>query len=148
MIEIRKILARETYAVRHPVLRAGKPLKTCHFDGDEYETTVHFGLLTKGKLVGVASIFEASSAYFESENQLQLRGMAVLEPHRMKGFGEALLRHSEKHAEARRCEILWFNARIIAVPFYERCGYQTIGDTFDIGDIGAHYVMYKKLALI
>jgi hypothetical protein len=32
----------------------------------------------------------------------------------------------------------------VAVPFYEKCGYEKIGGGFNIADIGLHYVMYKS----
>ena len=38
MQNIKKISATETFLVRHPVLRAGKPIESCHFDGDDLET--------------------------------------------------------------------------------------------------------------
>jgi hypothetical protein len=53
MTIIKKIAAIETYSVRLPVLRKGKPIESCHFDGDDLETTLHFGLYLGQKLVGI-----------------------------------------------------------------------------------------------
>ncbi|HEX9980058.1 MAG TPA: GNAT family N-acetyltransferase [Flavobacterium sp.] len=145
MTDIRRISSTETYPVRHPVLRRGKPLETCRFEGDERASTEHYGLFDNGELTGVASLFETRSSYFAEENQAQLRGMAVLESHQKKGFGEKLVRFAEEQAKAKGASLMWFNARIIAVPFYEKCGYSIIGDPFDIGDIGEHFVMFKRL---
>ena len=50
MIEIKKITAFETIIVRHPVLRPGRPIESCHFDGDELLTTSHFGLYFENQL--------------------------------------------------------------------------------------------------
>lgn len=44
MIEIKKITSYETMIVRHPVLRQGKPIETCHFEGDDLSSTYHLGL--------------------------------------------------------------------------------------------------------
>jgi len=140
---IRQISSHETYPVRHPVLRTGKALEACVFEGDDDVTTVHFGLFEDETLCGVVSVFKNDSTLFFDENQLQLRGMAVLETRRGKGYGEKLLRHAETFASEKRATLLWFNARIVAVPFYEKCGYKKIGDGFNIGDIGMHYVMFK-----
>ena len=41
--------------------------------------------------------------------------------------------------------LLWCNARIIAVEFYKKIGFQIKGEEFDIPDIGKHYFMYKKI---
>ena len=37
---------------------------------------------------------------------------------------------------------LWCNARLIAVPFYERMGLTAVGDLFEMPEIGPHYVMW------
>lgn len=42
MAIIKKISSSETFLVRQPVLRAGKPLESCRFDGDDLEITHHF----------------------------------------------------------------------------------------------------------
>jgi len=42
-------------------------------------------------------------------------------------------------------DLLWCNARLVAIEFYKKVGLKTIGNQFNISDIGPHYVMYKKL---
>jgi GNAT superfamily N-acetyltransferase len=37
--------------------------------------------------------------------------------------------------------IFWCNARIKAVPFYQRNGWQIASDEFDVPGIGPHFVM-------
>jgi hypothetical protein len=41
-LKYQKITALETYSARHAILRKGKPLSTCQFDGDDLESTHHF----------------------------------------------------------------------------------------------------------
>ena len=118
-------------------------METCRFDGDDDLSTVHFGLFENGLLCGVASVFGNDHAGFDAENQLQLRGMAVLENCRGKGYGAQLVGRAEKYASEKGTSLLWFNARIVAVPFYEKCGYRKSGEGFDIAGIGLHYVMFK-----
>jgi GNAT superfamily N-acetyltransferase len=143
-IRIIEISAKETYAVRWPVLRQGKPVESCHFDGDDLTSTVHFGLYDDSGLAAVASVFTARHQYFQQEKQAQLRGMAVLDKHRQKGYGLALLEHAERYVSG-HADIMWFNAREVAVGFYTKSGYQTKGELFIISDVGVHYVMYKYL---
>lgn len=142
---IKEIPALETFSVRQPVLRPGKPIETCHFEGDNLESTKHFGLFSNEKLAGIASLFIHSTPFIKEEPQFQLRGMAVLPEFQKKGLGEALVKHAENNALERGGKIIWFNAREIAVAFYKKLGYEIIGEPFDIADIGKHYVMYKKL---
>jgi len=145
MYTIKTISATETFAVRHPVLRPGKPVETCIFDGDTLPTTVHFGIFEDNTILGVVSIFEATHAFFTEEKQYQLRGMAVLPGYQKKGLGERLVLAAEEHARSHGGKRMWFNAREIALGFYRKMGYDITGVAFSIGDIGIHYVMHKPL---
>ena len=143
---IKKISTIETYPVRHPVLRAGRPLEDCKFDHDDLETTFHLGLFEKNHLIGVATFLKNNSSSFPESNQYQLRGMAVLDHFQGKGLGAQLLNYAETELKLSQAELLWFNARERAVPFYSKLGYKTTGNTFDIKGIGTHYLMFKKLS--
>lgn len=145
MMKIEEITFQETFSVRHPVLRAGKPIESCHFDGDDLVSTKHFGIFIDNTLVGVTSLFMQRHSFFNHEIQMQMRGMAVLNSHQKQGFGEKLLAACENYLRNEKINLLWFNARANAVPFYEKLGYQIIGKSFEIGDIGTHFVMYKQL---
>ncbi|TDP58204.1 GNAT family N-acetyltransferase [Flavobacterium dankookense] len=144
---IKEITFQEAFAVRHPVLRKGKPIESCFFKGDDEVSTTHFGIYENDKLVGVASLFNQNHDYFSEQTQIQLRGMAVLESHQKMGLGEKLLSHCESFLKKEKKALLWFNARSSAVPFYEKQDYQKSGDSFEILDIGTHFVMYKKIQL-
>lgn len=145
MITIRPIQPIETFAVRQPVLRPGKPVESCIFPGDELPSTIHFGLFADNILAGVISVFEAENEIFEQQGQFQVRGMAVLGDYQKKGFGEKLMQQAEKHVAEKHGKLIWFNARENAVPFYTKTGYQITGSPFDIPGIGIHFVMYKYL---
>src|SRR5438045_2633414 len=125
---IREISALETFLVRHPVLRAGKPIESCYFEGDDLATTKHFGLYSKENLVGVVSVFENQSDRFIENHQFQIRGMAILGTEQGKGFGEELLHFAEDYIRKQKGDLIWFNARSSAVGFYERDGYKVKGD--------------------
>lgn len=144
MAIIKKISSAETFSVRHPVLRKGKPMESCHFEGDDLETTQHFGLYLEQEIVGIISLFKKSNPDFQEKNQYQIRGMAVLEDQRKKDFGKALILYSEEQCKNQNVDLIWFNARIEASGFYEKMGYQKIGVPFEIPDVGEHIVMFKK----
>ena len=145
MIEIKKITAFETIIVRHPVLRPGRPIESCHFDGDDLPTTSHFGLFLENQLAGVISAFKAQNKLFSEENQYQIRGMAVLSEFQKKGFGEALLEYCENEIRLKSGNLIWFNARETAIGFYEKSGYEILGDPFEIPDVGPHYILFKVI---
>jgi predicted GNAT family N-acyltransferase len=145
MKEIKKINSRDTFLVRQPILREGKPIESCQFDGDDLETTTHFGLFIDKNIIGVLSVFKNNNVIFNTENQFQIRGMAILKKFQRKGFGDELVKHSEEHVKSQFGKLIWFNARESAVPFYEKLGYIKIGEPFPIADIGIHYIMKKEI---
>lgn len=144
-MEIKKISSIETYHVRHEVLRKGKPIETCQFKGDDDDNTTHFGLFLENKLVGIISIFKENNTLFPESNQFQIRGMAVLEEFQGKGLGAELVKKAENYCINLNTDLIWFNARENAVPFYKKLDYKIMGDSFLIPDVGIHFVMCKKI---
>lgn len=145
MIEIKKITPLETIIVRHPVLRFGKPLSTCYFEGDDFSTTSHFGLFFEKQLVAVISVFKVNNKLFINENQYQIRGMAVMMEFQKMGFGETLLKYCENEIKNINGKLIWFNARETAVGFYTKSGYEIIGDKFQIPEVGPHFILFKEI---
>lgn len=143
LVKIKQIHYTETYPIRQIILRPDRALETCFFQGDEWDTTIHFGLFYQNELVGIISLFKNDNTLFQEKNQYQIRGMAVLENFQKYGFGKMLVEHSEKFLKEKNIPLIWFNAREIAVNFYKKQGYEIIGDAFDIPDVGVHYVMWK-----
>jgi len=142
---IKKIATPETYLVRLPVLRKGKSIASCQFEGDDLQSTQHFGIFLSHKLVGIISLFNKKNPLFLEDNQCQIRGMAVLEQHQKKDFGKALISHCEQVCKKQEIDLIWFNARMVATGFYEKMGYQKIGFPFEIPDVGEHITMFKKI---
>ncbi|MDV6169094.1 GNAT family N-acetyltransferase [Flavobacterium sp. DG1-102-2] len=144
MYSIKQIPSKETFAVRLPVLRPGKPIESCIFEGDDLPSTVHFGIFEGEKIAGIVSVFEAATPLLPQQKQFQLRGMAVLDSYQKKGLGEKLVKAAEEYIKTAGGEAIWFNAREIAVGFYDKMGYKIIGNPFTLGDIGIHHVMYRE----
>jgi GNAT superfamily N-acetyltransferase len=140
---IREIKPFETYSVRNEVLRKGKPIETCYFEGDDAVTTMHLGIEHHTEIIGVVSVYQVNNKLFDAEIQFQIRGMAVLDAHQQKGFGALLIERAEKYCFEKNASVIWFNAREKAVPFYKKNGYMTIGDSFEIPEVGTHFVMFK-----
>jgi ribosomal protein S18 acetylase RimI-like enzyme len=145
MYPIKKITSQETFPVRQPVLRPGKPVESCIFEGDDLPTTAHFGIYDENTIIGCLSVFKYPNAFFASQDAFQIRGMAVLPSHQKKGLGEKLMEAAEDYIKQQNGRTIWFNAREIAVGFYKKLGYAIEGEPFDILDIGPHYVMFKEI---
>jgi GNAT superfamily N-acetyltransferase len=142
---IKKITAEATFSVRNPVLRPNLPVESCHFEGDHCPSTAHLGYYQEKKLVGIVSVFEKANANWQNSPQIQIRGMAVLEDFQKKGIGEKLIQTIIKEALDNKTELIWFNARKNAVPFYEKLGFHIYGTEFEIEGVGTHFLMYRVL---
>jgi len=142
---IKSINGLETIPVRQEVLRKGKPVEACIFPQDNLDSTYHFGLYTKNKLAGVCTFVADQSPLFTAPIQYRLRAMGVLEDYQGLHFGKHLLTHGIDYLKTKNIDHLWFNARITALNFYKNNGFKTIGEVFDIPEVGPHYVMHKSL---
>lgn len=143
MISIQEIKAEETYIIRKQELRKNLDLPSA-FTGDFDKDTIHVGLYYDGDLASVVSFMNINYKNFIG-NQYQLRGMATKEIYQGKGYGKLLIEWSENLLIANKTEIIWCNARVIALGFYAKLGFRTVGNEFNIPQIGGHFVMYKKL---
>ena len=146
MFDIRIITAAETYPLRHKILRQNEPIEKCVYPYDTADSTVHFGLFENNVLFGIISVFETKKDIFTDKKQFQIRGMAVLENHQKKGYGAALVKHAMEYLQKEQEFLIWFNARIIALGFYDKLGFEKIGTVFEIVPIGMHYIMYKRFS--
>ena len=141
---VRSATLGEIFALRHAELRPGLPPEEARFDGDEEPTTRHFGaFLGDGAVVGCASFVRRPWA---GEPACQLRGMATRADHVRRGIGAELLRFAEETLRAEDGpRLFWCNARLTAVPFYERVGWVVVSDVFDVPSVGPHRAMLRRI---
>ncbi len=75
----------------------------------------------------------------------QLRGMATATAGQGKGFGSQLIRIALADAASLLySSFFWCNARLKAVPFYEKNGWMVISDQFNVPGIGPHHRMITR----
>jgi GNAT superfamily N-acetyltransferase len=146
MMEIRRISAETTVDLRWSILRAGYPRETAIFAGDDLPTTIHLGGYEDDRLVAVASLYAAESVDEPAAARpMQLRGMATAPKVRGLGAGRTLLAATEAAAVAAGADWLWCNARVSALGFYLKHGWQVRSAEFDIVTVGPHVRMTKRL---
>ena len=144
-ITIQKVTAEEIRPLRHDVLRKGKPFSTTKYNKDNHKETFHLACFVKKKIIGCATFYPEKTSKMETKNGYRLRGMATNEKHRKKGYGKKIIQKATEKIQQKAGDILWCNARLVAVGFYKKMGFKITGELFDISDIGPHYLMYKKL---
>lgn len=150
-----RIDADATHALRGSVLRPDRPAAEVVFDADDAPSTRHFGVFTSTDRapISIGSIYheDRGAALVPAEGDphagrsWRLRGMATAESFRRQGAGALVLAMCESHAALERGTLVWCNARIEAVTFYESAGWAIVSDEFDIPTVGPHVVMQREL---
>jgi GNAT superfamily N-acetyltransferase len=158
-VVLRRATLDEILAVRHAELRPGLPRASAEFAGDAKPTTRHFAAFATGPAPpspgdgmelrpSAASLHDAIACTsfmveaYDGRAAHQMRGMATRGDLVRLGIGSALLRYAIADLVARdAARLFWCNARVGAVPFYRRMGWQIASDAFDIPTVGPHRVM-------
>lgn len=65
----------------------------------------------------------------ESGNQMRIRYMAVAAQFQHRGIGTMILQALLRYAQQQNIYMCWLNARLEAVPFYEKNGFTVVGDS-------------------
>jgi hypothetical protein len=111
-------------ALRYEVLR--KPLGMVYTPEQlaEEATETHVIAVADAKVVGVLLLKRIS------DTKMKMRQFAVDDAFQGQGIGSALVAFAEDFAIENGFSIITLNARMTAVPFYERLGYDVVGDEF------------------
>jgi len=90
---------------------------------DEDDDGYHFGAFTESQLVGIVSLFSNGLDF-------QFRKFAVHPSVQGQGVGKQLLDYVIAFAKAESAERLWCNARVSAIGFYLKFGFEQTDESF------------------
>ena len=140
------ISSQQTYPLRLAVLWQHKnSFDECGLDIDDLESTFHVGAFKNEELVSIGTFLVQKNKKFKEKNQYRLRAMATSPTVRGESFGKKVIDFAVNELQKRKVELLWCDAREVALGFYEKMGFKTIGDFYEIPIIGKHKLMYKKI---
>ncbi|HXS67844.1 MAG TPA: GNAT family N-acetyltransferase [Candidatus Polarisedimenticolia bacterium] len=147
-ITICRVSIEQIIQLRHRLLRAGLPAEAAQFPGDSDSTTWHVGVFypsppdENAPAVSCASFMLNS---YKEEPAWQLRGMCTDNPHQGRGFGGKLLMCAQAAIlKVSNVRFFWCNARVPALPFYQKHGWVVDSEVFDIPTAGPHRKMVKR----
>jgi len=145
LIKVKQIQAKDCYPIRQQILWQHKSIDDCGIDIDEREGAFHLGVFMNDELVCVGSFFQQNHVQFSEQNQYRLRAMATLAKSQKQGIAKALLDFAFERLQNQNQEILWCDARVIALGFYEKMGFIKLGEKYEIPLIGPHYLMWTSI---
>ena len=141
-MRIKFIKAKETWPIRHKVLRPNQLLEDCDYPNDRNPDSFHLGAFESNKLIAIASFYGERNEQIVAWKQYRLRGFATLPEYQGKGVGNSLMKFGLEHLQNNKADVLWCNARTSASPFYEKHGFGVFDDIFEIEGIGLHQLLY------
>jgi GNAT superfamily N-acetyltransferase len=116
------IMATDTLDLRGRILRGGSDHGG--FPDDDLPGTFHLGAQDGEAIVGVATFVPRGDGVW------QLRGMAVEEDRQGEGIGTAILDEAASRLRRAGALLVWANGRDTALGFYERAGWEVVGEGY------------------
>ena len=132
--------------LRHRVLRAHQPIDELRSPDDDHPDTGNFVAFAGDEVVSTASVRREAPPWApEAPRAWRLRGMATAEEWRGRGVGAEVLDAVVGHVRDHGGGLLWCNARVRAVAFYQRGGFRTRGEEWVEPVIGPHIAMEREV---
>lgn len=129
------------------VLRNGTPSQDPRYADDDAPGSVNLGIYDGAELVACSTWLPRPWPLDPEKPAVQLRGMAVAHRLQGSGVGATLLAAGIERARETGCTYVWARARDNALYFYERRGFETVGDQFIDEATGlGHHLVVQTLA--
>jgi GNAT superfamily N-acetyltransferase len=145
-LSARFIEPAETQSLRHRVLWPHlSSSEVCVIDIDNREDAFHVGVFQGETLISIGSFFRMLSPRLVEQNQYRLRAMATDPDYRRMHAGDHLISFACEELRNRNIGVLWCDARLVAVPFYESIGFSKFEDVYEVPLIAPHHFMWKEL---
>ena len=130
MFEVIELAAHGTHGLRRTLLREGTASDDVVFDGDDEPGTFHLGVTIGDDLVAISSWMQRRYPDLPGHPGHQLRGMATIPPARGSGVSSTLLRSGLERCADLGSDVVWARARVAALSFYERHGFEPRGHEY------------------
>ena len=144
-MDIKVVAAKDIRPLRNLVLRPNLPIETTYYDLDNDIETFHLASIMDNTIISIGTFYPENDIELQTKNGYRLRGMATHPKFRRKSAATKLMKESFVLLKEKKCDVLWCNARLVAVEFYKSLGFKITGEIFDIPSIGPHYKMYKSV---
>ncbi|MFK8045116.1 MAG: GNAT family N-acetyltransferase [Crocinitomicaceae bacterium] len=145
IVEIKN--SKQLWPLRNLVLWRHKILLDCGMEGDLRRSTFHIGAMdADDNVLGTSTFITQTNENFSDIVQYRLRAMATHPSARGTGLGKKMIEKGLEKLKDKKVDIVWCDARIEATEFYSKMGFKTVGETYDVPDIGPHKLMYLKVS--
>ena len=138
IIEFGSPLYQKMVDLRFQILRNPLGLTFSQADLDKEKDDILIGFFEEDNLEGCCILTP------DNKTEIRLRQMAVIAGLQHRGIGRVIMNFAENVARDRGYKVLHMHARKTAVGFYQKLGYEIIGEEFEEVTI-PHFEMQKAL---
>ena len=131
-------LQKRSIFLREEILRKPLGLEFSKDELEEESDQFHLAAISGNLILGILLL------QVLDPQRIKMRQVAVEKNMQGKGIGQALVLFSEKFALQKGFTKMGLHARMEAVPFYEKLGYEAFGEQIIEVNI-PHYFMSKEL---
>lgn len=128
------------YQLRFDVLRSAWTSDRQSTRDERENKSVHFLVLDQRKLA-----IATGRLQLNTEEEGQIRSMAVHEKFQNQGIGHFVIQKIEEEARARKLKYIILDAREPALNFYLKNNYEVIADSYLLFGVIKHFKMKKEL---
>jgi GNAT superfamily N-acetyltransferase len=143
-----------TWELRRDVLRPHHTIDQLALPDDDDPSATSFAAISEdGAVIGTVQVVAAAPPFSIDDYATadsptwRLRGMATRRDVRNIGIGRAVITRAIQHVAEQGRGLLWCNARVTAVTFYQREGFVEHGDIWVDPDTGPHVVMWRMVGM-
>jgi len=136
----------EVILLRHEVLRPHQTPNECHYDMDDLHETKHWKACNPAdEIIGIITLFPENLKNEKNTLGYRIRGMAISPKAQGLGVGSALLEKAIADKDLDSKGYVWCNARSTAIGFYQKNGFEIVGEPFDVPGLGEHFIAKRAL---
>ncbi|MCH7535850.1 MAG: GNAT family N-acetyltransferase [Bacteroidetes bacterium] len=130
---------RAYFDLRWKILQAPWNQPRTSTEQDDEDDCLHYIARLNEEIVGVGRL------QFNSSQEGQIRFMGISDDHQVKGIGCAIINKIESDAKTNGLTSIVLNSRENAVEFYEKMGYENMGETYLLWGKIPHFRMQKSI---
>ena len=132
-IEIKRISSEDVWPIRHQVMYPNDTFEFIKLPKDNIGK--HFGLYDEDGLASIVSVFIENK-------KMQFRKLATLNIKQKRGYASLLLEYIFEKAGEYGMELIWCNARVQKIAYYEKFGMCATDQKFTSN--GIDYIVMTK----
>lgn len=145
-VAVRAIAANSTWPLRAAVLWPEKEAgPSCLIEGDEAPETLHMGAFVAEELCAIGTFMQQQHPELPSGVSYRLRAMGTLKSAQGKGLGSQLVETGLDILSERGCDVVWCDARHVALGFYARLGWDVVGPSYQVPLRGPHRLAWRRI---